>query len=332
MGIPAIQMARIGSYIIKKKLTGQKRYPLVLMLEPLFKCNLRCKGCGKIDFPPEVMDKMLSVEQCLSAVEECGAPVVSIPGGEPLLHPDITAIVKELTARKKFVYLCTNALLAQKRIEEFTPSNYLTFNVHLDGLRDRHDQLTGRKGTFDNAVDAIKQLVAKGFRVTTNSTFFNDQDPVEAAKLFDLLTSLNVEGMTISAGFNYEKASDQDNFLERENTKKLFQAIFAQSKGRGWVFNHSSLYLDFLVGNQDYQCSPWGNPTYNIFGWQTPCYLLDDGYMPTYKDLMEKTDWDKYGNGHDPRCSNCMVHCGYEPTAVDDSVRNPFKLMFVKPV
>lgn len=332
MGIPAIQMARIGSYIIKKKITGEKRYPLVLMLEPLFKCNLRCKGCGKIDFPPDVMKKMLTVDQCIAAAEECGAPVVSIPGGEPLLHPDITTIVRELTARKKFVYLCTNALLVQKRIDEFTPSNYLTFNVHLDGLRDRHDYLTGRKGTFDNAVDAIKQLVAKGFRVTTNSTFFNDQDPVEAAKLFDLLSSLNVEGMTISAGFNYEKASDQDHFLERENTKKLFKAIFALGKDKGWVFNHSSLYLDFLVGNQDYQCSPWGNPTYNIFGWQTPCYLLDDGYLPTYRELMGKTDWEKYGNGRDPRCSNCMVHCGYEATAVDDSVRNPFKPLFVKPV
>ncbi len=329
MSIPLIQQARLGQYLIRKIFTGQKKFPLVLMLEPLFMCNLNCKGCGKTAHPPEVLKKRLSVEDCVQAVEECGAPVVSIPGGEPLMHPDIHRIVKELTRRKKFIYLCTNSLLIEKRIDDFSPSPYLTFNIHIDGLYGKHDGLVGAPGTFDKAVNAIRLLVSRGFRVTTNTTFFNGETPESAEKLLDFLTALDVEAMTISAGFSYENATDQENFLDRKTTVKLFRGIFEKAKKKNWHFNHSILYLDFLAGNQDYKCTPWGNPTRNIFGWQRPCYLLDDEYVPTYRELIEDTDWDKYGRGNDPRCTNCMVHCGYEPTAVIDTVKHPLKALRV---
>ena len=331
MAIPAIQKIRIGSYIIKNLLKGNRRFPLVLMLEPLFKCNLRCKGCGKIAQPPDVLKQMMSVDECVAAAEECGAPVVSIPGGEPLLHPQIAEIVEELVRRKRFVYLCTNALLVHKRIQEFSPSDYLTFNVHLDGLAQVHDRNVNAPGTFQKAVDAIRLLVEKGFRVTTNTTFFAGQSPSQAADFLDFVTSLGVEAMTVSAGFSYENAEDQEGFLDRAQTIDLFRGIFREQKRRkaAWRFNHSVLYLDFLAGNQDYSCTPWGNPTRNMFGWQRPCYLLNDGYVPTYRQLMEETDWDAYGRGRDPRCTNCMVHCGFEPTAVVDTVFHPLKALTV---
>lgn len=325
MGIPIVQKVRIGTYIVKQLLANNQQFPLVLMLEPLFRCNLKCKGCGKIDYPKEILTKHLSVEECVTAAMECGAPVVSIAGGEPLLHPDIHTIVRELAARKKFVYLCTNAQLVEKRIRDFQPSTYLTFNVHLDGLNERHDELVCLKGAFEKSVAAIRMLVAQGFRVTTNTTIFDGETPENAAALFDYLSGLGVEGLTVSPGYSYEKASDQEHFLGREGTKNLFRRIFEIAKGRKWQFNHSSLYLDFLAGNQDYACTPWGNPTRNIFGWQKPCYLLNDGYVETYKELMETTEWKKYGSNKDARCANCMVHCGFEPTAVMDSVKNPLK-------
>jgi len=325
LGIPAIQKVRIGSYIIRQILGSNRRFPLVLMLEPLFACNLACKGCGKIAYPAEVLKKRLSVEECLEAAEECGAPVVSIPGGEPLLHPDIHEIVRRLTERKRFVYLCTNALLVEERIGDFEPSPYLTFNVHVDALKDRHDELANRKGAFDTAVAAIRYLIGRGFRVTTNTTLFNDETPENAARLFDFLTELGVEGMTLSPGFSYEKAPDQDHFLGREHTKELFRRIFALGKGHGWKFNHSSLYLDFLAGNRDYRCAPWGTPTRNVFGWQRPCYLLSDGHAATYRELLDTTEWDSFGVGKDHRCADCMVHCGFETTAVLDSMTHPLR-------
>jgi hopanoid biosynthesis associated radical SAM protein HpnH len=325
VSIPAIQKARIGAYIAKQIVSGNRMFPLVLMLEPLFRCNLRCKGCGKIDHPRDVLSQQLSADECVEAAEECGAPVVSIPGGEPLLHPDMPLIVREITARKKFVYLCTNGLLVEKRIEEFEPSPFFTFNIHLDGLKERHDEMVNRKGVFDTAVAAIKLLLSRGFRVTTNSTFFGGEKPEEAARLFDFITSLGVEGMTVSAGFSYESASDQDNFLQRDEIKKLFKRVFEIGKSRHWTFNHSKLYLDFLAGKRNYQCTPWGNPTRNIFGWQRPCYLLDDSYAATYKEMMETTEWEKCGVARDPRCNNCMVHCGFEASAVMDYVKNPLK-------
>ncbi len=300
------------------------------MLEPSFRCNLSCIGCGKINYPNEILERRLSVSECVEAAEACKAPVVSIPGGEPLLLPDIHIIVQELIARKRFIYLCTNALLIKKRIADFSPSPYLTFNVHIDGLPERHDALTNRDGVFDQAVSAIRHLISQGFRVTTNTTFFNGETPHNAAHLFDYLTNLGVEGMTIAPAFNYDSAtSERSFFLNRLSTTDLFRQAFKIGKGKNWRFNHSLMYLQFLAGNQQYSCTPWGNPTRNIFGWQRPCYLIDDGYTYSYQELMETTDWDRYGAGKDPRCNDCMVHCGFEPTAVMDSVKNPLKTVRV---
>ncbi len=327
MSIPSIQKARIGGYIFKQMLMGKRRFPLVLMLEPTFRCNLRCAGCGKIEYAENILNRRLSVDDCIAAAETCGAPVISIPGGEPLLLPDIHHIVHEITMRKRFVYLCTNALLVEKRITDFTPSPYLTFNVHLDGLHERHDSLVCKQGVFEKAIAAIQRLRSLGFRVTTNTTFFKGQEPENAARFFDYLTHLGVEGMTVSSAFSYETAAGQDVFLTRLDTVTLFRQIFELGKGKNWRFNHSRVYLDFLAGKKAFACTPWGNPTRNIFGWQRPCYLLNDGYAATYKDLMESTEWEKYGVGNDPRCTHCMVHCGFEPTAVIDSIKNPLKAM-----
>lgn len=328
MGIPLIQQLRVASYIVGKKLTGQKRYPLVLMLEPLFQCNLACGGCGKIAYPDDILRKRLSVEQCLAAVDECGAPIVSIPGGEPLIHKEIQQIVEGIIARKKFVYLCSNALLLEQKLDLFTPSPYLTFSIHLDGKRERHDESVCRKGVFDKAVSAIKAALAKGFRVNVNCTLFQGENPKEVAEFFDYVNELGVEGVTVSPGYSYEKAPLQDVFMPKKQSQKLFRDIFRIGKERKsrWKINQSSLFLDFLAGNQDYQCTPWSNPTYNIFGWQKPCYLLvDEGHAATFKELMEDTEWDNYGTGRNPKCNNCMAHCGYEGTAVNDTFAHPMK-------
>jgi hopanoid biosynthesis associated radical SAM protein HpnH len=298
------------------------------MLEPLFRCNLHCKGCGKINYPPEVLRNHLSVDECIGAAEECGAPVVSIAGGEPLLHPEITTIVDELIKRKRFIYLCTNGLLVEKQFHNFSPNPYLTFNVHLDGMDEKHDEAVCYKGAFKKANEAIRKLVKAGFRVTTNTTFFKGQTAEEACRLFDHLSSLGIEAMTVAAGFNYDSADDQDCFLGREGTKELFRNILRQAKS-SWVFNHSGLYLDFLAGNRNYSCTPWGNPTRNQFGWQRPCYLLNDGYVSSYRELIEDTDWSRYGVGRDPRCADCMVHSGFEASAVLDVVKHPWQAFIV---
>jgi hopanoid biosynthesis associated radical SAM protein HpnH len=331
VAVPLIQQVRVAGYIMKQKVKGNKRYPLVLMLEPLFRCNLACSGCGKIDYPDPILNKRLSVEECLEAVDECGAPMVSIPGGEPLLHKDIDKIVEGIVARKKFVYLCTNALLLKKKMNLFKPSPYLTFSVHLDGLKEEHDQSVSQEGVFDRAVEAIEEAVKRGFRVTVNCTLFNNAEPERVADFFDYVQKLGVEGVTVSPGYAYERAPVQDHFLSRRGTKELFRNIFRQGKERGskWVFNQSSLYLDFLAGNQQYECTPWGSPARNVFGWQKPCYLLGEGYTSTFKELMEETDWDSYGTGKYEKCANCMVHCGYEPTAVTDTVAHPLKALKV---
>lgn len=330
MGIPLRQQLSVGSYLLKQKLKGVKKYPLVLMLEPLFKCNLACSGCGKIDYPDEILNKRLSLAECLKAVDECGAPIVSIPGGEPLIHKEMPQIVNGIVARKKFVYLCTNALLLKKRIKDYTPSPYLTFSVHLDGNRERHDDSVCQKGVFDLAVDAIKLCIAKGFRVNVNCTLFQGETPTEVAEFLDYAMTLGIEGVTISPGFSYEHAPKQDVFIQGKDTKNLFRSIFKQGKKRKWRLNHSSLYLDFLAGNQQYDCTPWGNPTRNVFGWQKPCYLLvDEGYANSFQELLEETPWEKYGNSKNPKCASCMAHCGYEATAVEDMLSNPLKGMLV---
>lgn len=330
MGVPLIQQYRVGRYILGQKIKRVKRYPLVLMLEPLFRCNLACAGCGKIDYPEEILDKRLSVDDCLSAVDECGAPIVSIAGGEPLIHKEMPEIVRGYIARKKFVYLCTNALLLERRMDDYSPSPYLTFSIHLDGNQDRHDNSVCRRGVYEKCTDVIEKALGRGFRVTVNCTLFQGESPDEVAEFMDTMMALGVEGVTISPGYNYERAPRQDVFLKRNNSRQLFRDIFKLGSGRKWRFNQSSLYLDFLAGNQTYHCTPWGNPTRNVFGWQKPCYLLvGEGYTSSFAKLLAETAWDKYGTGVNPKCADCMVHSGYEATAVDDTFKRPWQALSV---
>ncbi|MFL5394325.1 MAG: adenosyl-hopene transferase HpnH [Myxococcales bacterium] len=323
MGIPAAQMLAVSRYVVKQRLARRERYPLVLMLEPLFRCNLACTGCGKIQYPVQILKKNLSVEDCIHASDECGAPVVSIAGGEPLLHPQIADIAKELVARKRFVYLCTNALLLEQKLDLFQPSTYLSFSVHMDGPRSEHDASVCREGVYDVAISAIRAALGRGFRVTTNSTLFDGADPQRMRRFFDEMMELGVEGMMISPGYSYEKAPDQEHFLRRARSHELFSRML-ESPRRSWRFNQSPLFLQFLMGKRDFECTPWGNPTYNVFGWQKPCYLLQDGYAKTFRELMEETDWSRYGRkSGNPRCQDCMVHCGFEPTAVHATFESP---------
>jgi len=316
VSVPLSQMARVATYVLTQTLRRRRRYPLVLMLEPLFRCNLACVGCGKIQHPQDVLRRNLSPDDCFRAVEECGAPIVSIPGGEPLLHPQIDQIVAGLVARRKYTYLCTNALKLVESLDQFSPSKYLSFSVHLDGAREHHDWAVSREGVFDQAIEAIRQAIVAGFRVTTNTTLFDGADTDQLRDLFDKLMEMGVEGMMISPGYSYEKAPDQDHFLRRSQTTRLFRRLLSNPRRR-WKFNQSPLFLEFLKGNWKLECTPWGNPTYNLFGWQRPCYLLDEGYVDTFDELINDTRWEDYGReSGNPHCQDCMVHCGYEPTAV----------------
>ena len=324
MRIPLHKELKIGAYILKQKLSGAKRYPLVLMLEPLFRCNLACAGCGKIDYPAPILNQRLSVQECLDAVDECGAPVVAIPGGEPLIHKEIGEIVAGIVKRKKFLSLCTNALLLEKKLHLFKPSPYLTITVHLDGLKTQHDRAVSQDGVFEIAVRAIKAAKAAGFNVNVNATIFDNQTAEEIAGFLDYAKELDV-GVNMSPGYAYERAPDQQHFLARRSTKELFRRVFALEKGKKWTLEHSPLYLDFLAGNQEFLCTPWGMPTRNVFGWQKPCYLVGEGYVSSFKELMETTDWDSYGTGRYEKCANCMAHCGYEPTAADAAISNVWK-------
>jgi hopanoid biosynthesis associated radical SAM protein HpnH len=325
VGVSFQQSAKVASYVMKQKLLRRQRYPLVLMLEPLLRCNLACGGCGKIQYPDEVLDKRLTPQECWDAVDSCGAPVVSIAGGEPLIHKEIDQIVEGYVERGKFIYLCTNAILLERKLSRFTPSKYLTFSVHMDGLEERHDAMVCKDGVFEKAVQAIKAAKAAGFNVTTNTTIFRGEDPEDVRRLFDFLMELGVDGMMISPGYSYEKAAQQQLFLQRQETIDLFRQILDGHKERGWDFNHSPFFLEFLQGTQpQYDCTPWGNPTRTVFGWQKPCYLLQDGYTQTYEELVETTRWDDYGCGSgNPACQNCMVHSGYEATAVNDHFARP---------
>jgi hopanoid biosynthesis associated radical SAM protein HpnH len=317
MSVPISQMITVASYVVRQKLAGRARYPLVLMLEPLFRCNLACAGCGKIQYPAQILKKHLPVERCLEAVNECGAPIVSIPGGEPLLYPDIDRLVAELVKLRKYIYLCTNAILLKEKLHLFTPSKYLSFSVHMDGLREEHDEAVCRDGVYDQAVEGIRAALAAGFRVTTNTTLFEGASPLRMREFFDEMMEVGVEGMMLSPGYSYSKAPDQEHFLRRAKTHQLFSDMLSGGKRR-WRFNQSPLFLRFLMGKHDYECTPWGNPTFNIFGWQRPCYLLQDGYAATFKELMEGTAWERYGRkSGNEKCRDCMVHCGYEASAVD---------------
>jgi len=317
MPVPISQMWTVATYLLKQKLAGRKKYPFVLMLEPLFKCNLACAGCGKIQYPAHILKQELSPEECFKAVDECGTPMVSIPGGEPLMHSQIDKIVEGLVARKKYIYLCTNALLLKEKLDLFTPSKYLTFSVHVDGQKEHHDFSVCREGGYEQAIEGIREAVKRGFRVTTNTTLFDGADPKSVRGFFDEMMELGVEGMMLSPGYSYDKAPDQKHFLGRARTRRLFRAILSNRK-KSWQFNQSKLFLEFLMGKRNYACTPWGMPTYNMFGWQKPCYLLQDGYADTFKELMESVEWNNYGTeSGNPKCANCMVHSGYEASAVD---------------
>jgi hopanoid biosynthesis associated radical SAM protein HpnH len=317
MPVPLRQSVRVGTYLMKQKLRGVDKFPLLVELEPLFQCNLACEGCGKIQHPDHVLKRRMPVDQAVAAIEESGAPMVSIAGGEPLIHPEVHLIAEELIKRKKFVILCTNAILMEKKLDNFKPSPYFSWAVHMDGMRERHDQSVAREGIFDKAVAAIKAAKERGFRVTTNTTVFTHDSPDDVRRVLDYLNDeLKVDEMMIAPAYAYEKAPDQEHFLGVKQTRELFGKVFADGSRKKWRLNHSPLYLDFLEGKVDYQCTPWGIPSYSLYGWQRPCYLMADGYAKTYKELLETTDWSKYGRGNDPRCENCMAHCGYEPTAV----------------
>ena len=326
MSIPIRQVVRVGAYVLKQHFTGRKRYPLVLMLEPLFRCNLACGGCGKIDYPAPILNQRLTVKEALDAVDECGAPVVAIAGGEPLLHKEMPEIVRGILKRKKFVYLCTNALLLEKKLDLYEPNPFFAWDVHLDGDQEMHDKAVSQAGTFDRAVSAIKAAKARGFRVTINCTLFDGANAERVAKFFNYVTELGIDGIMTSPGYAYERAPDQAHFLSRQKTKQLFRDILKRGKGRGWKFTQSPLFMNFLAGNENYHCTPWGKPTRNVFGWQRPCYLLGEGYAKTFTELMASTDWDKYGTGNYEKCADCMVHSGYESTAVIDAVKNPLKI------
>jgi hopanoid biosynthesis associated radical SAM protein HpnH len=328
MTLPLPVLARIGSYALRQHIKGG-RYPMVLMLEPLLRCNLACPGCGKIDYPDKILNQRLSYEQCMEAIDECGAPAVSIAGGEPLIHKDMARIVRGYIAKKKFVILCTNALLLKKKINEYSPSPYFTWSIHLDGDEAMHDHAVDQEGTYKVAVEAIELAKSKGFRVQVNCTVFDGADPERLARFFDKMKALDVE-VTISPGYAYERAADQEHFLNRQRTKEFFRDVFRRGNGaKNWGFTNSPLFLDFLAGNQTYECTPWSMPLRSVFGWQKPCYLLGEGYAKTFKELMEGTDWDSYGVGKYEKCSDCMVHCGFEGTAATDAIRHPLKLMNV---
>lgn len=328
MAVPLRQSVKVGSYLLRQRITRRDKYALVLELEPLFQCNLACAGCGKIQHPDHILRRRMSVSDAVAAAEECGAPVISIAGGEPLVHPEIDTIASELVARKKFVYLCTNALLLEKKLDKFTPSPYFAWAVHIDGLRERHDKSVCREGVFDKAVTAIRAAKERGFRVTTNTTFFSDDTPATVRSVLDFLNDeLGVDQMMISPAYAYQKAPDQEHFPGVTQTRRLFTAAFADGRRRRWRLNHSPLFLDFLEGREEFRCTAWGIPSYSVFGWQRPCYLMSDGYAGSYRELLEETDWDSYGRGNDSRCDNCMAHCGYEPTAITEMVRAPHKAL-----
>jgi len=330
MGIPLGQAMDIGLYVLRQHLSRRKRYPLVLMLEPLFRCNLACAGCGKIDYPDEILNQRLSYDDCMAAIDECGAPAVSIAGGEPLLHRDMPRIVEGFIARKKYVILCTNALLLAKKIDQYKPSKYLSWSIHLDGDKAMHDHSVCQTGVYEKAVEAIQLAKQRGFRVQINTTLFDGADPERVARFFDAMQALGVDGITVSPGYSYERAPDQEHFLNRTRTKTLFREIFRRGRGaKAWSFTQSDLFLDFLAGNQTFHCTPWSMPARTVFGWQKPCYLLGEGYVKTFRELMDGTDWDGYGVGAYEKCANCMVHCGFEGTAVNESVRNPLKVLKV---
>ncbi|MCH8061959.1 MAG: adenosyl-hopene transferase HpnH [Chloroflexi bacterium] len=325
MGRPLELAARTGWYILKNKVkgrfTGQGRFPLVTMLEPLEKCNLACEGCGRIREYERVLDRTLSVEQCLAAVEESGAPIVSIAGGEPTLHPHIAEIVNSITAKRKFVYLCTNALLMERVMKKIPSSKYFCFVVHMDGMEEAHDRSVYRKGVFKIAIRGIRNALDEGYRVTTNSTVFNGVDEEDITNMFEMLTEMGVEGCMVSPGYQFDSVPNQNLFISRQQARKVFKNIL--DPRRKIRFYNNPLYLDFLRGERDYQCTAWANPTYTVLGWREPCYLLGDRHTQDLNDLFTDELWERYGVGKDPRCANCLMHCGFESASIFGAFESP---------
>ena len=329
MAVPIMQAVRVGAYVVKQHISGRKRYPLVLMLEPLFRCNLACAGCGKIDYPAPILNQRLSVQECMDADTECGAPVIAVAGGEPLLHKEMPEIIAGLLARKKYVYLCTNALLLDKKLDDYKPNPFFSWDVHLDGDQTMHDASVCQDGVYDRAIAAIRKAKERGFRVSINCTVFDGAQPERLAAFFDTVMAMGVDGIMTAPGYAYERAPDQAHFLNRQKTKQLFRDVFRLGKGKKWRFTQSPLFLNFLAGNETYHCTPWGKPLRNVFGWQKPCYLLGEGYAKSFKELMDDTAWEQYGTGNYEKCADCMVHSGYESSAVIDAVKRPLHIMKV---
>ena len=305
-----------------------KRFPLVLMLEPLHTCNLTCTGCGRIREYESTITQKLSLQQCLNAVEECGAPIVSICGGEPMLYPEIGALAAQLAERNKTIYLCTNGMFVQKRLKEFKPADRFFFNVHLDGMEKNHDIAVEREGVFREAIQGIKAAKQAGFKVCTNTTVYKETDMNEIEEMFEYLAEFNVDGHMISPAYGYSAVNDREIFMTRDDIHEKFKSIDKLAKR--FPLNSTPTYLEFLQGKRDYPCTAWGNPTYNVKGWKGPCYLITDGHYQTFEELMTKTQWESYGAGNDPRCDHCMVHCGFEPSAalgINAKPGDTFKLM-----
>ncbi len=318
---------RLTGYLASNRIHRRKRFPMVLMLEPLFRCNLTCSGCGRIREYRDVVDRTLTVEECLASVDEAGAPVVSLTGGEPLIHPEIEGIVKGILSRKRFLHLCTNGVLLERSLEKFRPNPYMCFVVHLDGLASTHDGIAGRSGVFDTAVAGIRAAKKAGFKVRTNTTIYKGTNNAEVGELFALLAAAGVDGIMISPGFSYE-AVDNDLFLSRGEFAGSFKPIYDMR--HRFPFYNTPVYLDFLAGKRTLSCMSWSTPTRNTRGWKSPCYLITDGHYETFSEMMEKTPWERYGVGKDPRCANCMVHCGFEASALKALERRPsdiFKLI-----
>jgi hopanoid biosynthesis associated radical SAM protein HpnH len=303
----------LTKYIVTNKMKGVEKYPLVLMLEPTHLCNLACSGCGRIREYADTIKEMMSLDECLRSVDECPAPVVTITGGEPLLYPHVIELIAKVLERGKHIYFCTNALLLENSLDNMRPHPNFTLNVHLDGMEETHDRILERKGTFKSAISAIKKAKKLGFRVCTNTTIFKETDLGEINTLFSLLTELKVDGILVAPGFGYEAVGEKL-FLERKEIERKFEEVFEMSKR--FRFYSTPMYLRFLKGEKKLDCTPWGNPTRNTRGWKAPCYLITDTHYPTYREMMEKTDWSRYGVGRDERCAQCMMHCGFEPSVV----------------
>ena len=314
MRFPLSLTASLAWYIARKKLAnGRSRFPLVLMLEPLHACNLTCTGCGRIREYQDSIAQSLTVEQCLRAVDECGAPIVSICGGEPMIYPPLGELVEKILERRKHIYLCTNGMFIEKRLGEFRPSSRFFFNVHLDGMEKTHDMCVERQGVFQAAVAGVRAAKKAGFLVCTNTTIYRETDIREIAELFEYLRLLGVDGHMMSPAYSYQAVSTKEIFLSRQDVHQKFRE--AEKLLSRFPLNTSPIYLEFLRGQRQLTCTAWGNPTYNTQGWKGPCYLITDSHHRTFDEFIAQVPWEKYGYGKDPRCEDCMVHCGYEPSA-----------------